>query len=89
MSEFDKIEAVLAVKPGETLVIKAGRDVRPGDLEKMAEAVRARLPKGVEVLVLGGDLDEVAATTTTEATRIAEAVRLAAENPGKAFEVGE
>jgi hypothetical protein len=89
MSEFDQIETVLIAKPGETVVVKAARTALPVDLDVLSRAIQSRVAEGVRVLVLGGEIDAVGVIGNAEAGRIAEAVRKATENPGKAFEVGQ
>lgn len=77
----------MIAKPGETLVVKAGRSATPEHLNDLSELIRARVAEGVEVLVLGGDIDRVDVVAKREADRIAEAVRKATLNPGHTVNV--
>lgn len=90
MSESIEVESIrrLDVKPGETLVVNLGRDTRPEEFDAICRSFKGRFPDGVKVLCLAGDVD-LSVIATSEADRIAEAVRKATENPGKTFEVGE
>ncbi len=89
MSEFDEIEAVQIVRPGETLVIKVGRNTTHERFGELSGAIRSQVPEDVKVLILGGDMDFAEVMATKDADRIAEAVRKATENPGKSFEVDQ
>lgn len=59
MSQTIELESIrrLDIKPGETLVATLPRDAHPRDIERAAEVLKDRLPDGVEVLVVSGNVD--------------------------------
>jgi hypothetical protein len=88
VSEHIEIESIrrLDVKPGETLVFTLGRDITRENFDEAVQALESRVPTGVKVLVLSGPID-ISVVANSEADRISDAVREAAENPGQTFEV--
>lgn len=56
MIEIESIRR-LDVKPGETLVVRIGEHIPADEIEAVADAVRSRLPEGVECLIVAADVE--------------------------------